>query len=114
TLPMLPAACSRLPHPVPPQLLSFPPRRSSDLTVLPELTITGLDDGAFLTDPVVTITVTPQRTQQPIDRLAIAIDGQTVEEFDARSEEHTSELQSRENLVCRLLLEQRKTRSSRG
>src|SRR5690606_40995853 len=27
----------------------------------------------------------------------------------ARSEEHTSELQSRENLVCRLLLEQNKT-----
>src|SRR5690606_40717744 len=29
--------------------------------------------------------------------------------IDARSEEHTSELQSRENLVCRLLLEKKKT-----
>src|SRR5690606_39872013 len=29
----------------------------------------------------------------------------------ARSEEHTSELQSRENLVCRLLLEKKTTRS---
>src|SRR5690606_2647864 len=29
----------------------------------------------------------------------------------ARSEEHTSELQSRENLVCRLLLEKKKQRS---
>src|SRR5690606_41093263 len=28
-----------------------------------------------------------------------------------RSEEHTSELQSRENLVCRLLLEKKKTNS---
>src|SRR5690606_40088521 len=28
--------------------------------------------------------------------------------FDERSEEHTSELQSRENLVCRLLLEKKK------
>src|SRR5690606_41628846 len=28
--------------------------------------------------------------------------------FDPRSEEHTSELQSRENLVCRLLLEKKK------
>src|SRR5690606_29707954 len=28
----------------------------------------------------------------------------------ARSEEHTSELQSRENLVCRLLLEKKKSR----
>src|SRR5690606_32088663 len=29
----------------------------------------------------------------------------------ARSEEHTSELQSRENLVCRLLLEKKKTKN---
>src|SRR5690606_41813764 len=29
----------------------------------------------------------------------------------SRSEEHTSELQSRENLVCRLLLEKKKTKS---
>src|SRR5690606_41842553 len=29
---------------------------------------------------------------------------------EARSEEHTSELQSRENLVCRLLLEKKKNR----
>src|SRR5690606_39812208 len=29
-----------------------------------------------------------------------------------RSEEHTSELQSRENIVCRLLLEKKKTYSS--
>ena len=28
--------------------------------------------------------------------------------FEARSEEHTSELQSRRNLVCRLLLEKKK------
>src|SRR5690606_40191262 len=31
----------------------------------------------------------------------------------ARSEEHTSELQSRENLVCRLLLEKKKRRNKR-
>src|SRR5690606_40758323 len=30
-----------------------------------------------------------------------------------RSEEHTSELQSRENLVCRLLLEKKNTRSKK-
>src|SRR5690606_24510124 len=30
--------------------------------------------------------------------------------FEARSEEHTSELQSRENLVCRLLLEKKKNK----
>src|SRR5690606_41982875 len=32
----------------------------------------------------------------------------TEERHFARSEEHTSELQSRENLVCRLLLEKKK------
>src|SRR5690606_40094790 len=31
--------------------------------------------------------------------------------WDARSEEHTSELQSRENLVCRLLLEKKKKKN---
>src|SRR5690606_41985815 len=31
----------------------------------------------------------------------------------ARSEEHTSELQSRENLVCRLLLEKKKKKKER-
>src|SRR5690606_41238580 len=30
---------------------------------------------------------------------------------EARSEEHTSELQSRENIVCRLLLEKKKTKT---
>src|SRR5690606_39941796 len=32
--------------------------------------------------------------------------------FAERSEEHTSELQSRENLVCRLLIEKKKERST--
>src|SRR5947209_9115731 len=31
-----------------------------------------------------------------------------LEQFDLRSEEHTSELQSRQYLVCRLLLEKKK------
>src|SRR5690606_7337062 len=33
---------------------------------------------------------------------------------DTRSEEHTSELQSRENLVCRLLLEKKKIKYLTG
>src|SRR5690606_40178149 len=33
---------------------------------------------------------------------------------DSRSEEHTSELQSRENLVCRLLLEKKNKNRTRG
>src|SRR3712207_8060931 len=36
------------------------------------------------------------------------------QEGEQRSEEHTSELQSRQYLVCRLLLEKKKTRHSFG
>src|SRR5688572_31776319 len=35
----------------------------------------------------------------------------SVSEHSARSEEHTSELQSQSNLVCRLLLEKKNTKS---
>src|SRR2546430_13034662 len=38
---------------------------------------------------------------------AILVD-EVLEDFDGRSEEHTSELQSQSNLVCRLLLEKKK------
>src|SRR5690606_39961234 len=38
--------------------------------------------------------------------------GEPSDRHDGRSEEHTSELQSRENLVCRLLLEKKKTQQS--
>src|SRR5436309_1608326 len=38
--------------------------------------------------------------------------GGIVREQATRSEEHTSELQSRENLVCRLLLEKKKKKKS--
>src|SRR5690606_41322919 len=40
----------------------------------------------------------------PVDQVPIGI----LHLVEARSEEHTSELQSRENLVCRLLLEKKK------
>src|SRR2546430_13262578 len=41
-----------------------------------------------------------------------SVDGRAVNQsaaVDLRSEEHTSELQSQSNLVCRLLLEKKKT-----
>src|SRR5690606_40075723 len=37
----------------------------------------------------------------------LTVEELTEQSFDGRSEEHTSELQSRENLVCRLLLEKK-------
>src|SRR5690606_34460235 len=54
------------------------------------------------------------RPQAEAAKTGVAIAGGTPFEFttvsvsDGRSEEHTSELQSRENLVCRLLLEKKK------
>src|SRR5436309_12433826 len=48
------------------------------------------------------LAVAPARAQDYAGVLAAA------DRTDARSEEHTSELQSRENLVCRLLLEKKK------
>src|SRR5436309_11506754 len=38
----------------------------------------------------------------------LSADKATLDSGEERSEEHTSELQSRENLVCRLLLEKKK------
>src|SRR3712207_8253473 len=41
-------------------------------------------------------------------RIEIELDGEITLDGDERSEEHTSELQSRQYLVCRLLLEKKK------
>src|SRR5690606_40247353 len=53
-----------------------------------------------------------------LSRATLVKDERHLDRFDQvfghvfkRSEEHTSELQSRENLVCRLLLEKKKRRS---
>src|SRR5690606_33153858 len=56
----------------------------------------------------VTYVATPVRTALGTHRgrFMIRCNGEVIGEI--RSEEHTSELQSRENLVCRLLLEKRK------
>src|SRR5690606_40130476 len=47
-------------------------------------------------------------------RTGLAVSGRNYETNEARSEEHTSELQSRENLVCRLLLEKKKESDERS
>src|SRR5690606_42018388 len=44
-----------------------------------------------------------------LDHDGAGLESKRVAAMPVRSEEHTSELQSRENLVCRLLLEKKKT-----
>src|SRR5690606_42154873 len=44
--------------------------------------------------------------------LEIHLELEQLGQVAARSEEHTSELQSRENLVCRLLLEKKKSKAT--
>src|SRR5688572_31044361 len=71
-------------------LHSFPTRRSSDLTFTTTATATG----------------TGSITSSGVNDLGGPPSSFTVNMM-ARSEEHTSELQSQSNLVCRLLLEKK-------
>src|SRR3712207_8633461 len=51
----------------------------------------------------------PQARDARLERLRVAdLDDEAVLHHRVRSEEHTSELQSRQYLVCRLLLEKKK------
>src|SRR3989442_6879211 len=66
----------------------------------------------------VVVTLRGERTTELISRLLVAREKKIpqssfdergrIEGFSSRSEEHTSELQSRPHLVCRLLLEKKK------
>src|SRR5690606_41515671 len=77
-------------------LHSFPTRRSSDLR------------GAVAApQPLRHLHLGPRRRDDR-DRVRRGRAARAAVTRDLRSEEHTSELQSRENLVCRLLLEKKK------
>src|SRR5690606_39789871 len=91
-------------------LPSFPTRRSSDLAVRLLAGRSAAARAAGRGD-------LSGRAQQPARRIRHRADcrapaagraGRAARHGDRRSEEHTSELQSRENLVCRLLLEKKK------
>src|SRR5690606_41856319 len=104
------AFCSGARHP---RLLhSFPTRRSSDLVEAETEQIDAelvrmfelpASQGALVVR-VVPGSPADRGGLRPFD-LITAVGGRPVN--SARSEEHTSELQSRENLVCRLLLEKK-------
>src|SRR5690606_41913238 len=94
---------------VPLHLPSFPTRRSSDLVIGSGLFVEWFEsDEALQFGPTltpwgaVTVTIAHPRVEP-----TLRIDAQW-RGAPPRSEEHTSELQSRENLVCRLLLEKKK------
>src|SRR5690606_42075775 len=95
-------------------LHSFPTRRSSDLTpdgfsggIYPDqIEIDFKDIGQ--PDEYTTVTGRKRRIfTLSLQQLAEASFYCCPDEIFLRSEEHTSELQSRENLVCRLLLEKK-------
>src|SRR5438874_7434660 len=94
-------------HADPPDLNSFPTRRSSDLRerqprLLDRLFVRRDDDGG----PPRGLSRRVQggrRVRGSSGRLLVGTPANS-----ARSEEHTSELQSRRDLVCRLLLEKKK------
>src|SRR5690606_41352688 len=72
---------------------------------LPAATLVGLSLGAAVSLGVA------RRAPDRVERMVLASAGgiqDRVTAHELRSEEHTSELQSRENLVCRLLLEKKK------
>src|SRR5690606_41673717 len=79
-------------------LHSFPTRRSSDLAVMASYPLR------------VSISATFSRicASSSITRIFFILFTYAANIEKKRSEEHTSELQSRENLVCRLLLEKKK------
>src|SRR5690606_41929007 len=79
-------------------ILSFPPRRSSDLFFISFLLI-------IIRYIYVSLLFLFKK-----GRVYYAVSIKKKKETSFRSEEHTSELQSRENLVCRLLLEKKKVR----
>src|SRR5690606_40589880 len=96
-----------------PHLHSFPTRRSSDLSPARAVCSRSTGDSRC---PVARVSTTRSRTfSSNTSSLRITSPGWSapleicaVSTMANRSEEHTSELQSRENLVCRLLLEKKK------
>src|SRR5690606_42144380 len=105
--------------------LCLPHRRPPSSTLFPYTTLFRSNPGAqFLATDVATTSLTKTEVltaaeysegiiSVPInwtkaDEVKNSSENAKIKLVTARSEEHTSELQSRENLVCRLLLEKKK------
>src|SRR5207249_6954139 len=88
-------------------LRSFPPRRSPDLGPLVHR------DRQHRVPPVGGVNVRPALDHPVPKRRGGLIEQATVYKCE-KSEEHTSELQSRFDLVCRLLLEKKNKTTTQG
>src|SRR3712207_7411511 len=92
-------------------------RRPPRSTLFPYTTLFRSEVAEYLELPVTRVEETLRAAKLPISlETPVGEDGETsvgdlvpdIEAIDLRSEEHTSELQSRQYLVCRLLLEKKK------
>src|SRR3712207_8348776 len=83
--------------------------RSGGVLVATENVLKALHPLRLGSEPGEAGTADLHRVPQPL-----RIDARFVERLIRRSEEHTSELQSRQYLVCRLLLEKKKKSKSAG
>src|SRR5207253_8936105 len=95
-------------------LHSFPTRRSSDLSAAARRCLSYHECGHPSLEPTAGSPHTVRKVLGEFTSLA-AFGSQGVwfpgsADMSARSEEHTSELQSRGHLVCRLLLEKKKNK----
>src|SRR5690606_41974155 len=84
-----------------------PPTETSPLSLHDALPISAAQLRTRLGPPTATRTRGPWGSTAPTPS-RFGWEGPTAPQHRSRSEEHTSELQSRENLVCRLLLEKKK------
>src|SRR5207248_11653697 len=92
-------------------LHSFPTRRSSDLTCVLDTTSASASVPRPGSRRLPTVRTSAGRRRRSRARSAIAIPSTGLRR--ERSEEHTSELQSPYDLVCRLLLEKKKPTNKR-
>src|SRR5207302_10814892 len=102
------------PHPHHPDLPPFPPDALPISRPCPlDCSKSGpgrRDMSSFFSAPFSTsVTFSPRTPSSSTPYPPIS--GVPLNSLSARSEEHTSELQSRENLVCRLLLEKKTKRA---